>query len=136
MRLLVCGNRGWQCRGTILAWLVRFPVGTTVIHGGQRSRKTPGVDSPDDWGADFLAGEVARELGFAVEAYPADWKRHGNSAGPIRNEEMAQKSIARGLAFGALSTPGGKRTGTGDMVDRLNLRGVLVTVVPQPGVWP
>lgn len=136
MRLLVCGNRDWTCRDTIRAWLRRFPPGTTVIHGAQRTRAGPGVTGPDDFGADFLAGEVARELGFIVEEYPAEWDRYGRSAGPIRNSHMAEKDVNRGLAFGLLTKHGGGLTGTGDMVVKLNRRGVLVTVVPRPGVMP
>ncbi len=41
-------------------------------------------------GADALGERYARENGFKVERYPADWKRYGRSAGPRRNEQMAQ----------------------------------------------
>lgn len=41
-------------------------------------------------GADMLGKRYAVENGFAVETYPADWKKYGKSAGPIRNGEMAK----------------------------------------------
>lgn len=41
-------------------------------------------------GADELGERYAREHGYAVERYPADWYRYGNAAGPIRNKEMAR----------------------------------------------
>ncbi len=41
-------------------------------------------------GADALGERYADENGFAVEKHPADWDRHGKSAGPRRNREMAQ----------------------------------------------
>ena len=41
-------------------------------------------------GADALGERYARENGFKVEKYPADWKTYGRSAGPKRNEQMAQ----------------------------------------------
>lgn len=47
-----------------------------VIHGGAR-------------GADTAAGHWAEREGVPVDVYEADWDEHGNSAGPIRNEEMA-----------------------------------------------
>lgn len=41
-------------------------------------------------GADMLGERYARENGFTVEYYPANWKKYGRSAGPIRNLQMAQ----------------------------------------------
>lgn len=41
-------------------------------------------------GADALGERYAKENGFMVEKYPADWKTYGNSAGPIRNKKMAK----------------------------------------------
>ena len=77
MRVLVCGDRHWTDRGAILDRLKRLPPGTVIIHGAAK-------------GADTIAGEVAVSLGFAVEPYPADWKRYGRAAGPIRNAKMLQ----------------------------------------------
>ena len=42
-------------------------------------------------GADFLGEKYALENGFKLETYPANWKLYGNSAGPRRNKEMAEK---------------------------------------------
>lgn len=41
-------------------------------------------------GADKLGERYAKENGFDVELYPADWDKHGRSAGPIRNKLMAE----------------------------------------------
>ncbi len=41
-------------------------------------------------GADLLGERYARENGFAIERYPADWETYGRAAGPMRNEQMAQ----------------------------------------------
>ena len=43
-------------------------------------------------GADTLGERYAEENGFKVEKYPADWKRYGKSAGPLRNKQMAEIS--------------------------------------------
>ncbi len=40
-------------------------------------------------GADKLGERYAQEIGFEVKRYPANWKKYGRAAGPIRNEEMA-----------------------------------------------
>ncbi len=41
-------------------------------------------------GADMLGLRYAAEHGLKTEKFPADWKTHGKSAGPIRNREMAK----------------------------------------------
>ena len=43
-------------------------------------------------GADAIGERYAKENGFAVEKYPADWEKYGKSAGPIRNKQMAEIS--------------------------------------------
>jgi len=61
-----------------------------LLHGGAR-------------GADRAIGRAAQQLGWPVEVHPADWRRHGRAAGPIRNRELLDQAIARALAHG---TPG------------------------------
>ena len=41
-------------------------------------------------GADAMGQRYAEENGFKVEKYPADWKKYGKGAGPIRNKQMAE----------------------------------------------
>jgi hypothetical protein len=73
-------------------------------------------------GADRLAGEWGTARGITVEAHPADWKKHGRAAGPIRNQKMLEETPALVVAF-----PGGK--GTADMVKKARQAGVEVFVV-------
>ena len=75
LRVLVCGSRDWTNRARIHTELKRLPAGTTIVHGCCR-------------GADRIAGEVAKSLGFYVIEFPADWDLHGKAAGPIRNSQM------------------------------------------------
>lgn len=42
-------------------------------------------------GADALGERFARENGFPIERYPADWKRYGKGAGLKRNLQMVEK---------------------------------------------
>lgn len=40
-------------------------------------------------GVDGLGERYAKEKGYKVDAFPADWSKYGLAAGPIRNEQMA-----------------------------------------------
>lgn len=75
MRVLVCGDRRWRDKNTILTVLARLSDVDTVIEGEAR-------------GADTLAREVAEEYGISVLAFPANWNKYGRAAGPIRNKQM------------------------------------------------
>ena len=41
-------------------------------------------------GVDMMGERYAKENGYGLEIYPADWGRHGRAAGPIRNKQMEQ----------------------------------------------
>ena len=41
-------------------------------------------------GADMLGERYAKENGFKIERYIADWEKYGKSAGPKRNMQMAE----------------------------------------------
>jgi len=56
-----------------------------VIHGGAR-------------GADAAIARAAHQLGWSSLVMPAEWRRHGRAAGPIRNRELLEQAIARALA--------------------------------------
>lgn len=102
MRVIVFGSRNYKWYYTIKARLAKLPEGTVIVHG----------DCPT--GADNLADEAARELGFPVERHPALWEVYGRRAGPIRNEETAL--LGADLAIGFRSR--GKSNGTDDMARR------------------
>lgn len=76
VRVIVCGSREWS-DAAIVRWFLgsRDRHVTTVIHGAAR-------------GADRIAGQVARQLGFDVVEFPADWLGKGKAAGHIRNKVM------------------------------------------------
>ena len=40
--------------------------------------------------ADAIGEQYAKENGFKVEKYPADWEKYGRGAGPRRNKQMAE----------------------------------------------
>lgn len=46
-------------------------------------------------GVDRTAAEYLQKWGWEVIACPADWEKHGKSAGPIRNREMLSRRGVR-----------------------------------------
>jgi len=113
-RVLVCGDRLWS-NGALVERELRRLGRVTVVEGECR-------------GADALGRDAALRLGLPVEGFPADWRRYGRAAGPIRNAAMLASGIDRVLAFhNDLATS----RGTADMVRRAKRAGVAVTIVTE-----
>lgn len=118
-KVLVTGSTGWTDYGLIyrrLAALANADNGeqkVVVIHG-------------DAAGADTLADKAARELGYHVRKYPADWKM-GKMAGKSRNTAMLNMEHPNAvLAFWKDESPG-----TGDMIDKALDSGVYTEIHEQ-----
>jgi len=96
-RVVVAGggrNLLWSPQQIAVALLARNG-GQSVhllLHGGAR-------------GADRAIGRAAQQLGWPVEVLPADWRRHGRAAGPIRNRELLELAIARAEAHSTAGAP-------------------------------
>jgi hypothetical protein len=71
-------------------------------------------------GADRFSEIYARRLGVDIFAFPADWNKHGRSAGPIRNQQM----LNEGKPDLVIAFPGG--TGTSHMCKIAEKAGVEV----------
>jgi hypothetical protein len=98
MRLLVCGGRDFKDHNLLVTALAPYRTTASVLIEG---------DAP---GLDTLAGFWAEANGIIVLRFPAQWKKYGNAAGPIRNQQM----IDEGKPDRVVAFPGGK--GTMDMV--------------------
>lgn len=106
MKVLVTGSRRWVDREVIRKELSLLPEGTLIVHGAEEN------------GADTIADEEAKKLGFETDPNPADWLRFHRAAGPIRNTAMLKKhpDIDLVLAFHDDLWNGSK--GTKDMVKK------------------
>jgi len=121
MKVLVCGGRDFTDRDALFAALDKIdaelprPGITCIISGCAR-------------GADSLALQWSKKWDLVCRFFPADWKRHGSAAGPIRNQEM----LERGKPDLVIAFPGGR--GTADMVRRA--RAVNVRVIEPLALTP
>ena len=127
MRVLFCGDRNWSDEGKIKRVLQRLRkqfCGTIIIVEGEAR------------GADSIAGRLAREMGFDVEGYPAQWGAYGRAAGPRRNQQMIDESARKAetdghklrMAF-AFHPNIDTSKGTKDMVRRLTKHHIPCKVI-------
>ena len=81
MKIVIAGGRDFQnyevLRGAMDGVLANISSPITIVSGAAR-------------GADTLGEQYAAERGLDVIRFPADWKKFGRRAGPIRNEQMAE----------------------------------------------
>lgn len=70
-----------------------------------------------------MGERYARERGFQLRRFPADWEQHGKSAGHIRNAKMADNADAL-IAFWD-----GESKGTKNMIDNARRKGLAVRVI-------
>lgn len=110
MRVVIAGGREFNdyellreiCDGVI-------PVVPEIVSGGAR-------------GTDKLGERYAKEKGYDLKVFPADWGKHGKGAGHIRNKQMAEYGDML-VAFWD-----GESKGTKNMIDTSKRLGLIVYV--------
>ena len=73
-------------------------------------------------GTDTLGEQYARERGYTVERFPANWQQYGKAAGQIRNRLMADNADAL-IAFWD-----GHSTGTQNMIMEAKKKDMAVRI--------
>ena len=118
-RVLVAGGR------------LLIPTESAVLRVAERLREieATSVISGGAEGGDRIGELAAKKIGIPVELFPADWSKHGNAAGPIRNECMVSSAPAH-----AILLPGSG--GTADVRHRLLKSGVPITFMETNTVYP
>lgn len=115
-KVIVAGSRGFNNYKLLVQQCNRFlsekrkDCNIIIISGGAR-------------GADKLGEKYAKDEGFDLEVYPAEWDKYGRSAGFRRNEKMGD------IADAVIAFWDGKSHGTKHMIDIANDKGLLVRVV-------
>lgn len=87
-RMIVCGDRNW--------------INFDIIRSYIEMARMMGFDSiveGEAEGADSMARDIGKVLGFEVISEPADWDRYHKAAGPIRNAKMLTHKPILCLAF-------------------------------------
>ncbi len=111
MRTIIAGSRG-STRASLRAalrrcdWITEI---TSVISGTCR-------------GTDQHGEEWAKSVARPVARFPADWDKHGKSAGYIRNKLMAENADA------LIAVWDGTSRGTKHMIDLAEAKGLRVLV--------
>ncbi len=84
-RVIIAGSRDFNnyelLKSTMDRLLINIKSQIYVVSGAAR-------------GADLLGERYAKERGYIVHRFPADWNTYGKAAGFVRNEEMAQNADA------------------------------------------
>lgn len=115
MRILVTGSRTWTDVAVIrehLVYCVTPGEEVTLVHG----------DCPR--GADFIANEIAIEMGWTIERHPAKWNTHGRSAGYIRNAEMVK--LGADIFFAFIKDQSKGASMCADLAEKAGLPGMRV----------
>ena len=73
-------------------------------------------------GADTFAEKYAAEKNIPIRVFPAEWKKYGRAAGPIRNRAMLEYAREETPVVAAFWN--GKSRGTGNMLKQAGAAGV------------
>ena len=108
MKAIIAGGRDFVPEKDHYLWMARlfheYPI-NEIVSGGCR-------------GADKFGEDYARHYQLKLTVFPADWNAYGKSAGPKRNEKMAE------YADMCILLPGG--CGTADMESRARAHGLKI----------
>lgn len=74
-------------------------------------------------GADTLGERYAKERGYSLKRFPANWEKHGRKAGYIRNKEM------RDYADAVVVFWDGESRGTKHMIDLSKEKNLPIKII-------
>ena len=111
--VIIAGSRGFNNYALLKQRCDRLffrHIPTAIISGAAR-------------GADTLGERYAKERGFPVKQFPAQWDRYGKRAGYLRNEEMLT------AADGLVAAWNGQSKGTAHMIRIAREKGIPVRII-------
>lgn len=117
MKLIIAGSRSASDIREVYA-----AVSAAFKHWGRLWEKRSEIVCGMARGADLLGKQFGDEGDMIVREFPADWAKHGKSAGFIRNQEMVDYADA------AIYLWDGKSKGTKDCIDRAKKKGMPIYI--------
>jgi len=117
MRVIVCGSQDYNDKAGCFQELDEILSGISDVE----------IISGNAKGADQFGEEFARSHGLALRVFPADWKKYGKAAGPIRNREMLKYALETDCMVIAFWNR--KSRGTGNMLKQAKAAGVKCHIV-------
>ena len=78
-------------------------------------------------GADSLGERYADENSIKCTIFPADWKKYGRAAGPIRNRQMLEYAMEQNASLVAFWN--GESKGTKNMISIAEKAGIEVKII-------
>lgn len=85
MKVIIAGGRDIDDWGLVNQAILESGYGPTtseVVSGGAS-------------GVDGLGEAIADKCGIAIKRFPADWKKHGKSAGPLRQRARLYEELKK-----------------------------------------
>lgn len=116
MKVIIAGSRSIKNYETVKAVIAEAQAAGFVI--------TEVVSGRAD-GVDKLGERWAEENNIPIKKFPADWNTHGKSAGPIRNNQMAEYVGKQG---GLIVVWDGQSRGTQHMIASARVKQIKVHV--------
>lgn len=92
IKLIVAGSRDFDNEELAYKVLDTLTAHLVDISGDPHSEVQ--IVSGKATGADKIGEQYAQDHYLGIKEFPADWKKYGNAAGPIRNNEMASYADA------------------------------------------
>ena len=114
-RVIIAGTRDFDDYGLLCRH-------TDYMLSDKRKTRRIVIVSGTAKGADALGEQYARERGYQIRRYPADWDRYGKAAGPLRNDLMARNADA------LIAYWDGRSPGTKNMIDTARNYGLKVSI--------
>jgi len=116
MRIIIAGSRTFN----------DYDLLKTKIDKFTRKLKTVVVLSGEANGADRLGEKWAKERGWQIERFPAEWEKHGRKAGIVRNLEMLESIGKKGCLIVFWD---GVSRGTAHIVEAAKTKGIKTKIV-------